>query len=37
MWSLVNMCPHPKRAVFIGPREGINDPKNWRASNFECR
>jgi len=30
------LCPHPQRAVYRGPAEGINDSENWRAENFEC-
>jgi feruloyl esterase len=31
------LCPYPERAVYTGPQEGINDPSNWIAENFQCR
>lgn len=31
------LCPHPQRAVYVGPDGGENDPANWRAESFECR
>ncbi len=31
------LCPHPTRAVYTGPADGVNDSRNWRAENFECR
>ena len=31
------LCPHPKRAVYIGPAEHVNDPGHWTAANFKCQ
>jgi feruloyl esterase len=31
------LCPYPKRAIYIGPAEGVDDSSNWTAVNFECR
>ena len=30
------ICAHPARAVYDGPRNGADDPKNWVAKNFRC-
>jgi feruloyl esterase len=31
------LCPHPAKAVYVGPARGANDPVNWIESNFACR
>jgi feruloyl esterase len=31
------LCPYPKRAVFTGRPESVNDPAAWRQQNFSCR
>jgi len=31
------LCAYPAQASYVGPSNGANDPKNWRAENFECR
>ncbi len=31
------LCPHPQRAVYIGPAGGENETSNWLAENFSCR
>ena len=31
------LCPYPKRAVYVGPADGVNDLRNRIAKNFQCR
>lgn len=31
------LCPWPQRARYTGPANGANEPRNWRAENFQCR
>lgn len=31
------LCPYPKRAVYTGPPDQVNDPRHWIAANFSCR
>jgi pimeloyl-ACP methyl ester carboxylesterase len=31
------VCAYPKRAVYVGPAGGQNNPGNWIETNFVCR